>query len=208
MKNQIRGHTIPVAYAKGESGNMRKKGYFQKLYKFDIKSHTYLIEVSLDDYDDIYDGRDPSPFRKRDIEDEFDDFIVNSSEDIPLNHGISIVLYLPVSKMDQKKEATLKAAYKNYYNYALERIHKEKLNLQKRAIFYLFLSILLLNMGYFFFKEGQSILYNVVNQGIIIGSWVFLWEFFTSTFIKRKDIKAIYRLYKRLYKAEIRFTYI
>ena len=56
-----------------------KRGFFQKLYKFDKKSKTYLIEVSLDDYDDVFDDWDPSPFKKRDIEDEFSDFILDSS---------------------------------------------------------------------------------------------------------------------------------
>jgi len=187
---------------------MRKKKYFQKLYKFDVQSNTYLIEVSLDDYNDIYDEWDPSPFRKRDIEDEFDDFIVNSSEDIPFKFDISIVLYLPKSKLDPKKEATLKAAYQNYYNYAFERIHKQKLNLHKRTISYLFLSVFLLSTGYFFFKETPSIFFNVLHEGILIGGWVFLWEFFTNIFIKTRDLQTTYKLYKRLYHAEIRFTYI
>lgn len=187
---------------------MRKKRYFQKLYQFDVESNTYLIEVSLDDYDDIYDDWDPSPFKKRDIEDEFDDFIVNSSEDIPLNLGISIILYLPASKLDHKKEATLKAAYQNYYSYALDRIYKQRTNLQKKNIAYLFLSILLLSMGYFFFKEGQSVFLSVLNEGVLIGGWVFLWEFFTNILIKTSELRTTYRIYKRLYNAEIRFTYI
>ncbi|NLZ94166.1 MAG: hypothetical protein GX922_09205, partial [Firmicutes bacterium] len=62
---------------------MRKR-YFQNLYKFEAKNQHYLIEVSLDDYDDVYDSWDPSPFKRRDIEDEFHDYIFNSSEDIPL----------------------------------------------------------------------------------------------------------------------------
>ena len=59
---------------------MRKKRYFQNLYNFEVESNKYLIKVSLRDYNDIYDDWDPSPFKRRDIEDEFNDFVFNSSD--------------------------------------------------------------------------------------------------------------------------------
>lgn len=186
---------------------MHRKSYFQKIYEFEKLSKTYLIEVSLDNYDDIYDDWDPSPFKKRDIEDEFNDFIVNSSEDIPLKYNISIVLYLPISKKDIKKEAALISAYQNYYNYAIERLQKAKNSFNQKTISYLILSILLLTTGYFFFKGDQSLVYKVLHEGVFIGGWVFLWEFFTNIFIKTRELRSEYKLYKRLYQSQIRFVY-
>jgi hypothetical protein len=202
------GNTIPIADAKGKRGNMRKKRYFEKLYIFDTKGNTYLIEVSLDDYDDVYDDWEHSPFKKRNIKDGFDDFIVNSSKDIPLNLNISIIFYLHVSKQDYKKETTLKAAYQNHYNYLMERIYIQRLSLYKRTISYLLLSILLLSMGHFFFWESEGIFHNVLHEGILIGGWVSLWECFTNILIRNSDLQTKYKLYKRLYNAEIRFNYI
>lgn len=186
---------------------MHKKRYFQKLYKFEESTKTYLIEVSLDNYDDVYDDWDPSPFKKRDIEDEFNDFILDSSEDIPLKHDISIVLYLPISKKDTKKETALISAYRNHYNYAINRLKKIQYNLNKKTIAYLLFSFLLLSIGYFLFKENQSLVRNVLHEGVLIGGWVFLWEFFTNIFIKTRESYFEYRLYKRLYQSQIRFVY-
>ncbi|MEW9121540.1 MAG: hypothetical protein AB2421_02430 [Thermotaleaceae bacterium] len=187
---------------------MRKKKYFQKLYKYDEVKKTYLIEVSLDNYDDVYDDWDASPFKKRDIEDEFNDFVLNSSQDIPLNDGITIVLYLPASKKDPQKEGTLVSAYLNYYSYAIERLNKVKYNLHKKIASYLLLSILLLSIGYFYFRGEQNLFTSVLHEGIFIGGWVFLWEFFTSIFITKRELHEEYRLYKRLYQSEIKFIYI
>ncbi|MEJ8553342.1 hypothetical protein [Tepidibacter sp. Z1-5] len=186
---------------------MRKKRYFQNYYKYDKSNNTYLIKVSLDDYDDVYDDWDPSPFKKRDIEDEFNDFIVNSSEDIPLNFNIQIVLYLPESKKDPKKEVALLSAYKNYYSYAIEKLVKNKSNLHKKTLSYLFISILFLSMGYFFIKDTPNVFLNVLHEGIYIGGWVFLWEFFTNIFITTREVQAEYKLYKRLYQSEVKFIY-
>ncbi|MDF2547844.1 MAG: hypothetical protein K0R93_2742 [Anaerosolibacter sp.] len=186
---------------------MQKKRYFQNLYNFEESTGTYLIEVSLDNYDDVYDDWDPSPFKKRDIEVEFNDFIVNSSEDIPLKYNICIVLYLPISKKDEKKETALISAYQNHYNYAIERLEKIQSNLNKKTIFYLLFSLSLLSIGYFFFKDDQNIVLNVLHEGVFIGGWVFLWEFFTNIFIKTRESKVEYKLYKRLYQSKIKFVY-
>ncbi|MFZ5967391.1 MAG: hypothetical protein ACOYVK_09495 [Bacillota bacterium] len=187
---------------------MRKKRYFQKLYKFDEESKAYLIEVSLDNYDDVYDDWDASPFKKRDIEDEFNDFVLNSSQDIPFNFDLNIVLYLPASKKDPQKESTLLSAYENYYAYAIERLNKAKSTLYKKITFYLLFSIFLLSIGSFFFRgESNILVINVLHEGIFIGGWVFLWEFFTNIFITRRELQEEYRLYKRLYHSEIKFVY-
>ncbi|NLK22232.1 MAG: hypothetical protein GX308_09220 [Epulopiscium sp.] len=186
---------------------MRKKKYFQKIYKFDETSKSYLIEVSLDDYDDVYDDWDPSPFKKRDIEDEFNDFIINSSEDIPLNFNINIVLYIPLNKKAPKKETALLSAYKNYYKYALEKLNISRLDLHKKTLYDFLFAVFLLTIGYFFFMETENIILQVIHEGIFIGGWVFLWEFFTNVFMTTSKMHNKYRLYKRLYDADIKFMY-
>ncbi|MBM7615691.1 hypothetical protein [Alkaliphilus hydrothermalis] len=186
---------------------MRKRRYFEYLYKFEEESKKYLIEVSLDDYNDVYDDWDPSPFKKRDIEDEFNDFVLNSTEDIPLNLKIAIVLYLPTQIKDTKKEIALISAYQNYYEYGLARLEKEITNLHKKIASYFILSILFLSIGYFFGGADSNVLLKVFHEGILIGGWVFLWEFFTSIFILRRELQEKFKLFKRLYESEIRFIY-
>jgi hypothetical protein len=191
---------------------MRKKKYFQKLYNFDQESQSYFIDVSLDSYDDVYDEWDPSPFKKRDIEDEFNDFVVNSSEDIPLNYNISVVLYLPSSKRDEKKETNLIAAYQNFYEYETERLLKKKQNLRNKNISHLTMSFSLLTL--YFLWEGLSetqtgfFISFPLKEGLMIGGWVFLWEVFTNIFIRGKELRRQFKLYQRLFQANLKFVYI
>ncbi|NLZ38370.1 MAG: hypothetical protein GX893_02020 [Firmicutes bacterium] len=186
---------------------MPKKGYFQKLYKFEAKNQHYLIEVSLDDYDDVYDSWDPSPFKRRDIEDEFHDYILNSSEDIPLKYKLSIILYLPLEKKNEGKEKALISAYRNYYSYTLARFAKNMKKLRQKNIYSLFMSIVFLSIGYYWGSRVSSVLLKVVQEGIFIGGWVFLWDFFTDIFITRRKHFEEYKLYERLYQADLRFVY-
>ncbi|BBE31705.1 hypothetical protein OSSY52_18460 [Tepiditoga spiralis] len=184
-----------------------KKKYFQRLYKYDDENNNYIIEVSLNNYEEVYDDWDPSPFKKRDIEEEFNYFIMNSSKDIPLKYGLTIVLYLPESKKDDKKEKTLKTAYLNFYNYINERIKDKLLKLYRKIFYSFFFSIFLLIMSMFILKDVNNMFFKLVREGFSIGGWVFLWEAFTDFFWTRNDIISEYKIYKRLNEAKINFVY-
>jgi hypothetical protein len=184
-----------------------KFSQIQKQYRFDEKNNAYLIEVSLDDYDDVYDEWDPAPFKKRFIQAEFDDFILSSAEDIPLKYNINVVLYLPESKKDGNKEAAVEAAYRNYYSYEIVKVAKNIAKLSKKTLSNFLLSMGFLSIGYFF-QFGNSVILDVLQEGIFIGGWVFLWEFFTDIITTRRELLAENKLYKRIYHSELRYIYI
>ncbi len=188
---------------------MRKKrsSQIQKQYKYEKETNAYLIEVGLEDYGDIYDQWDPAPFKKRFIQEEFNEFIITSVEDIPRSNNIILVLYLPETKMDPKKEGAVKAAYENFYLYAAAKEKRNMADIRNKTLMYLFLSFSLLGIGYLYLNETTHIALNIVREGIFIGGWVFLWESITNIFITGRDLKSRMNLYKRIYLSEIRFVY-
>ena len=185
----------------------RTPKYYQEAYRFDLDEKSYIIDVSLDAYEDVYDEWDPSPFKKRDIEDEFDDFIRDSSSDIPLAYGLIILLYLPSAVKNDLKERMLLEAYDNFYRFQYRRAEKFKKDLQQKVMNNLFLSLLFLFFGYFSSPENDSIALMIVKEGVFIGGWVFLWEVFTLVFVTLKDHAKTLKQIERLINAKIRFMY-
>jgi hypothetical protein len=188
---------------------MWEKGFsqIQKQYRFEEANNVYLIEVSLDDYDDVFNEWDPAPFKKRFIEEEFDEFVVSSSEDIPLKFNLNIILYIPEQKKYTNKEKSVVSAYKNYYLYASEKVEKSWIKLRKKDVSYFILATIFLSSGYFLQYAVDNVVVDVIKEGIFIGGWVFLWEVFTNIFIKRRKLRTKYKIYKRLYLSDIRFIY-
>lgn len=187
----------------------RKKNsekYYQDLYRYDKEDKTYIIEVLLDTYDDVYDEWDPSPFKRRDIEDEFDDFIWDSSQDIPLKHNTKLILFLPENERDEQKERILREAYDNFYTFRLNRALKALKTIQKKVVFYLMLSLMFLYIGYFYAAES-GIFMSMLKEGIFIGGWVFLWEVFTLIFITMGESRRDIKLTKRILRSEVCFVY-
>lgn len=180
--------------------------FYQDLYRYDESDGTYIVEVSLDEYEDVYDEWDPSPFKKRDIEDEFDDFIWDSANDIPLKYNIKIVLYLPKAQQNVVKEKALREAYDNFYSFRLMRAYKTQKNIQKKILLYLMMSLTFLYIGYFYSAES-GIVMSVLKEGIFIGGWVFLWEVFTLIFITLGEERKVSKIVKRLLDSKISFIY-
>jgi len=186
---------------------MRKKKFYQKIYKINDSNNSYMIEVSLEDYDDVYDDWDPSPFKKRDIEMEFNDFILDSSMDIPLKENIEIVLYLPENKKADYKEKSLKEAYKNHFYYILQRMKRQREQLNRKTVVYFALSIFFLLVVYRYLGKTEVLPLKILSEGFFVGGWVFLWEVFTNIFITGREGRHDYKICERLYNSELIFVY-
>ena len=186
----------------------RKKKLLDRLYSYDKKNNAYVIEVSLDKYEDIYNEWDATPFRKRDIEEEFVDYLLDSSYDIPSRYNLDIKLYLPKSKEDEKKERNAKAALKSYFAYLLDRNKRNLLSSMARCMRSLFIGILLFAFYYLVINETFTDYFSkIVVEGIGILAWVALWDVgeeflfkLISKFNKRKSLK-------RLSLAKVEFVY-
>ena len=53
----------------------KQKSTLINIYNINPKTSAYMIEVSLDDYAELFNGWDASPLRRRDLEPEFLDFL-------------------------------------------------------------------------------------------------------------------------------------
>lgn len=179
----------------------KKKSTLDRLYSYDKKNNAYKIEISLDKYEDVYDEWDPTPFRKRDINDEFMEYIIDSSLDIPMKYNLDLELYLPEKIYDEKKEKNVKAAIKSYFSYLLDRNKRTLTNSFMRCLRCTFIGVILL--GIYFFSpvnDGSNDLAKVLVEGIAILGWVALWDVgeelllnLITNYNKRRNLKRISR---------------
>lgn len=186
----------------------KKKSTLDRLYSYDKRNNAYKIEISLDKYEDIYNEWDPTPFKKRDIEEEFIKYVIDSSLDIPMRYNLDLELYLPENMYDEKKEKNAKAAMKSYFNYLLDRNKRTLTNSIARCLRSTFIGIILLCF-YFFSSvdDGSNGLAKVLVEGVSILGWVALWDVgeelllnLISNYNKRRNLK-------RISKAKVEFVY-
>ncbi len=185
----------------------RIKSTLDRLYSYDKKNNAYKIEISLDKYEDIYNEWDPTPFKKRDIEEEFINYVIDSSIDIPMRYNLDLELYLPEKMKDEKKEKNAKAAIRSYFNYLLDRNKRTLLTSIARCMRSAFIGIVLLCVYYFSLPDEANDLARVFVEGVSILGWVALWDVgevlllnLITNYNKRRNLK-------RLSKAKLEFVY-
>ena len=186
----------------------RKKSTLDRLYAYDKKNNAYRIEISLDKYEDIYNEWDPTPFKKRDIEEEFIKYVIDSSIDIPMKYNLDLYLYLPERMYDEKKEKNAKAAMKSYFSYLLDRNKRTLTNSVVRCLRSTFIGLVLLCVYFLSSVDDSSNgLAKVLVEGISILGWVALWDVgeelllnLITNYNKRRNLK-------RISKAKVEFVY-
>ena len=76
-----------------------KKNETLNLYNTNPDTRAYLIEVSLDDYSELFNGWDASPLRRRDLEPELMDYLEQAGSEIPLKEKMELCFYMPKEKI-------------------------------------------------------------------------------------------------------------
>jgi len=80
---------------------------------------TSILEVKVRSVGQLFDSRDPAPFRDRDLDDDFTDYIVSSVEE--MNHKVpfEMKIYITESPADMTAE-TIILSIQDYFNYQIE----------------------------------------------------------------------------------------
>ena len=98
----------------------KKKIALANYYNKNEDTSSYMIEISLDNYSELFNGWDASPLKRRDLEPELLDYIEQCGSEIPLEYSIELYLYLPESLKDVEKEQRSKTGILN--NFVLFKI--------------------------------------------------------------------------------------
>ncbi len=186
----------------------KKKNYLKQIYKVNPETNAYIIEISLVDYNEIFNGWDPSPIKRRDLDPDLLNFMEVCSSDIPLDYPLELQFYMPEDQYDEKKEELSRVGVKNNFDFTVHFIRKEIAQIRRKTVFYIIMAIAFLSVGYLSSKEIEAGFFtSILLEGLSIGGWVFLWEAFSLFFFSRQEVHGRLKTYIRFQNTEISFKY-
>lgn len=171
-----------------------------------------LIEVNIRGIQQIFDSRDPAPFRDRDLDDDFVEYVVASAKEIPSSSKkIKILIHLSGSS-DASDVTPFKEAITDFFSYQIELQSGDLKRFLKRAQSYLLLGAVFLFacLGIAQSLAGldqTSEFFYFLREGIIIFGWVGLWRPMELILFDWYPLLEKIRLYERIQKAEIEFRF-
>ncbi|MFA5526839.1 MAG: hypothetical protein WC992_08440 [Acholeplasmataceae bacterium] len=184
----------------------KKKSESLKLYNVNPDTNAYIVEVSLDDYSELFNGWDASPLRRRDLEPELMDYLEQASTEIPLSENLELCFYMPKDKRDLEKEFKSITSIMNNFKVLMSVIYKQLSKNYRRLLIYVVVSIIFLSAAYLLRNETDfSLLISIMIEGLFIGGWFLLWEAFSLFFFDTHEINIRKKLFNRLLHSDIYF---
>ncbi len=146
----------------------------KKIYKYDENEKQFIVEISLDYYQELFNAWDAAPIRKKDLDPELVAYLEDVGEDIPLKEKIVIVFIMPSSALNKKTEHISKQVFTNYFSYLIHLDKREMKKLVKQSLFYLLTGFLFIVIAYLI-PVQNTLLTEVLSEGMFIVGWVFIW---------------------------------
>jgi hypothetical protein len=184
----------------------KKKLETLSLYRTNPENNAYLIEVSLEDYSELFNGWDASPVRRKDLEPELLDYLEEAGTEIPIKQSIELVFYLPKDKRDAEKDERSITTIQNNFKVVNQMIQKKIERNYRRLLVYVTLSLIFLVAAYLLRNVTTlSLLTNIMIEGFFIGGWFLLWEAFSLFFFDTHEFKIRQKIFKRFIDSKIIF---
>lgn len=138
------------------------------------------IEIRLSRLQQLFNSFDPSPFHDRDLDQDAEDYIVDSADEFPLQTPLSLIVHLPADQLPPIQAPDLTRAIQNYFAYRLSE-SRRRLRLFFRdgrialsiGLAFLFVCIVLRQIVLATRAGAAS---EIVAEGLLIVGWVAMWR--------------------------------
>jgi hypothetical protein len=181
----------------GKSSTNNPENYYHR------EGETFLVEIKLNEVRQLFNSLDSSPFRKKDLDPEARDYIVDSVREFHLDSPVKLVFYLPEALCNSETEILFKDAIHNYFAYRTEITAKELRysHQQGRRALVIGLLFLLFCLGaqQFIAALAQGgLLWLIAQEGFLITGWVAMWRAIDIFLYEAWSIRGKRRLYDKL----------
>jgi hypothetical protein len=137
------------------------------------------IEIRVSQPQQLFNSLDPSPFYDRDLDQDAEEYIVDSADEYPLAHPLQLVIYLPGPQIDGQR-LELRQPIHNYFAYrAAETRRRRRLFFRdgRRSLFaalvFLFVCIAIRQL---ILLVGHGLAAQIADEGLYIVGWVAMWR--------------------------------
>jgi hypothetical protein len=148
--------------------------------RYRVEDGRSCIDLKVRHSGQLFDGRDPSPFRERDLDDDAVDYLLAAAQDIPRKEPLTIVVTISEEPEPRLAPDAIVEAVAGHFRYELQRIERRLREHVRRGqmllgvgltVLVVFLSLAALTTS---LPEGQPRV--ILREGLVITGWVAMWR--------------------------------
>jgi len=148
--------------------------------RYRIDAGKACIDIRIRTAQQLFDGRDPAPFRERDLDEDAVDYIVGAAEEIPPKSGLKIVVWISEGSSPQVEDATIVEAVRSHFTYELDALRRRIREHVRQGQLALTIGLTVL-VVFLTFAELTLMLpaghaRSILREGLVITGWVAMWR--------------------------------
>jgi hypothetical protein len=193
---------LPAAPA---AGSWRWKGKQTNAQGGDLSN---AIEIRLDDISQLFETKDPVPFRERDLATDADAYISGHASELPRDQPLELVVHLPSEAANLEGVRSLDKSVSNFFALRAAAVARElgelfRVGRRSLAVGLAVLAACLLAGQVLSALTPRGGVAHFIEEGFIIVGWVALWRPLEIFLYDWWPLAQKRRLYQRLSEAQV-----
>ncbi|CAN5900715.1 hypothetical protein BH11MYX3_BH11MYX3_30450 [soil metagenome] len=142
--------------------------------RYRIEDGVHCVDVRLNTIEQLFDNRDPAPFRLRDLDPDLVEYLFAAGEDLSSLGTFKVVVW--VAQPCSAEE--IETGYRAHFDYEIERLVRRRRRQRRTGQIALLIgvTILVVLLSVAELLDDASRLTRVTREGLVILSWIVMWR--------------------------------
>ena len=150
-------------------------------FRYKSDDGVVVVEIVVKNSRQLFNERDPAPFRERDLDEQFVAYVVSSFQEFPLQTMMKIQIHIEEKDDLSTERNMIKEAIKNYFHYesklARSRIRRRFRMARLFSLIGFITLFTCLSLAQFISSlDYNLVITNIISTGLVIIGWVAMWH--------------------------------
>lgn len=184
----------------------------KKKHRYRLSEGKRWIEVRVKTAKQLFDSRDPAPFRERDLDDDFVEYIISAARECPRVTPLKIVIHIEEAETLELPMDSIRDAIHTFLTYQADRQNGDLKSFMKRAQVFLAIGLSVLALC---LAVAQNIpkleppgVFGILREGVVIFGWVSIWKPLELILYDWYPFYEKLRFYRKLLASEIQIQFL
>jgi hypothetical protein len=165
------------------------------------------IELKLRSPRQLFDERDPAPFRERDLDDDAVRYIVTSFRELKDQEDVKVQLYFESLGEFENNPIDIGRALHSFFRYESDMRRRDLRSIFHQGLFSLAIGLVFLTLctwfAYGFENQHPLFWQSLLHEGLLVAGWVSMWKPISIFLHEWWPIADDVRTYARLSEVEV-----
>jgi hypothetical protein len=169
-------------------------------HRYRLEDGARCVDIRLNTVEQLFDNRDPAPFRERDLDPDLVEYLVAAAEDLASFGRFKVVFWIAQQCVPEE----VQTGYQAHFAYELERIERRKRRQRRTGqvalVLGLALLVVLLSVSELLAPSTSGAV-RALREGLAILSWVVMWRPVEALIYDWLPIRRERKIMERLHDA-------